>query len=81
MRIQDVPGTVLVVIMAVIMGVLGAVIIAEVLSTTTDKNATYIANEGRKGMMKIFSLFVLIGLVFGMAIMIRALIKGIGGGR
>ena len=76
---NKVPGVVMLMGLSIIIGVLMTIIVTDVAATTSDANATEIATGGKNGMVKIFSFFVLIGLVVAAGIVIKILTGGFGG--
>lgn len=70
---NKIPSAVLLMGISVVIGVLMAIIVSDVASTTSDANATEIAAKGASGITKVFSFFVLIGLVLAAGIVLKIL--------
>ena len=85
--INKVPAMVMLMGLSIVLGVILTVIVADVRavavggneSAPTYANATEIGTVGKNGIVKIFSFFVLIGLVVAAGIVIKILTSGFGG--
>ena len=74
-NVNKVPATVMVLGLSAIIGGLILIILTSVAATTTDANATEAITNAKNGIVKVFSFFVLIGLVFAAGIMIKMLMR------